>query len=873
MKRLLTTILCTLALQTAMAQLSSNPDKFLGNITTDYQVDYGSEKFWQLWNQITCENESKWSSVEGSRRGSFNWGSDAAYNYAKQHKFPFKFHTFIWGGQYPSWMDNLSTSEQYKAVVEWLDAIKQHYPDLQLIDVVNEAIPGHAPAPYKEALGGDGATGYDWIIKAFELAYERWPNAILIYNDYNTFRWQKNEFIELVRILRDAGAPVDAYGCQSHDLTDMDVNSFKNAMNEIQNALHMPMYSTEYDIGTADDNLQLQRYKEQIPYMWEADYCAGITLWGYIYGHTWVTDGNSGIIRDGKDRPAMTWLREYMKTEKARTAKSPFPGMVKEASVYIKPDVPYVTINEPARVTVRARLRTKKIDHIDFYVRNRYECTISQAPYVAEFTTSTLGRNELKAVVVATDSTKYERYGAVTAFNPRAPYKNAIAIPGIIQAENFDTGADGIAFHDSDSKNEGVGYRSNGGGVDFVSAGSGYGVGYTVAGEWLEYTINVKESGLYSFDAYVASNSTNGAFSLAQMRDGKLQKLTDVLTTPKTTSLTTFKSVHGRIGLTEGEQTIRLCIERGGFNIDRIVLKRVDVDSTMAVAISADPAPALANENTTISVQATADTSTIINVRVFVDNVLLKTMTKEPYEFDYKPTAKGTYQISAIATANGGKQSPIATYKLKVNPKRQAYRKMTVPGTIEAENFDRGEEGFTFHDSDATDQGKANYRTDNEGVDIVAGNGGYVIGYTAANEWLEYSVNFTETGKYAYEATVSSGTTGGSFTISLMNNGKATQLCRVTVPQTGNNSWDTYRVVKGNISRIIDAGDQILRITITGANCNIDKVAFTCTQNTPVVPLRAEPETIQPMFNLGGQKVGSNYRGIVIQNGRKVLKR
>ena len=112
----------------------------------------------------------------------------------------------------------------------------------------------------------------------------------------------------------------------------MKFDAFKSAMVEIQNALKMPMYSTEYDIGTSDDNLQLQRYKEQIPYMFEADYCAGITLWGYIYGHTWTTDGNSGIIRDGKDRPAMKWLREYMATDAPKNATSPFPGMKKEAA-------------------------------------------------------------------------------------------------------------------------------------------------------------------------------------------------------------------------------------------------------------------------------------------------------------------------------------------------------------------------------------------------------------------------------------------------------------------------------------------------------------------------------------------------------------
>ena len=92
-KALMSGVLLTLVTTTAYAQLSSNPDKFLGNITTRYQVDVnGIEPYWKMWNQITCENESKWGSVEGTR-GSFNWGCDNAVNYAKNHNFLFKFHS------------------------------------------------------------------------------------------------------------------------------------------------------------------------------------------------------------------------------------------------------------------------------------------------------------------------------------------------------------------------------------------------------------------------------------------------------------------------------------------------------------------------------------------------------------------------------------------------------------------------------------------------------------------------------------------------------------------------------------------------------------------------------------------------------------
>ncbi|MBR6262582.1 MAG: endo-1,4-beta-xylanase [Prevotella sp.] len=860
------------------AQLSSNPDKFLGNITTGYQVDYGNEKFYTLWNQITPENESKWSSIEGSRRGSFSWGGcDNAYNYAKNHNFPFKFHCLIWGAQYPNWLNNLSTSEQYKAIEEWMDAIKAHYPNLPLIDVVNEAVPGHQPAPYKAALGGDGKTGYDWIIKAFEMAHERWPDAILIYNDYNTFQWQRSEFINLVRILRDAGAPIDAYGCQSHDLTDMSVSNFKSAMTEIQNALKMPMYSTEYDIGTSDDALQLQRYKEQIPYMWEADYCAGITLWGYIYGRTWTTDGNSGIIRDGKDRPAMTWLREYMKTDAAKNAKSPFPGMVKEASVYVKPAALSVTINEEVPITVRARLKTKTIDHVDLYVKNQLVATMTEAPYTTTYVPEALGKYDLKAVVVATDGSQYERLSGFTAYRPRSPYKGGTELPGTLEAENFDTGAEGITYHDTDTKNEGTNsYRTDGGGVDIVSCTGGYAIGYTSSGEWLEYTVDVKEAGIYSYDATVSSGVTSSSFSLSLNTNDGLVKLTDAVAVPCVTANNwdTYRVVHGRllVPLEAGKQIIRVNITGSSCNIDKFVFKHVEVDDNMAVSVIADPSPATVGENTTITVNASSATSTIDNVKIYLEGVLLKTLTSEPFETTYKPTAKGTVNFFVIATDAEGKQSPIVRKTITVNNKRSAFRTVVnLPGVIQAENFDKGGEGLTFHDSDSNDEGGTNYRTDNEGVDIVSGGSGYVIGYTAADEWLEYTVNFTQPGKYSYEATVSSGATGSGFTIGLVENGKVTNLAKVNVPQTASNSWDTYKVVSGNLNKEFETGQQILRITINGAYCNIDKIELKSTNG--IDDATAVQQVNGPSYNLMGMKVGADYKGIVIKNGKKYLKK
>jgi len=164
MRRVLSFLILIGLSANSYAQLSKNPNKFLGNITTSNQI---RNDFLQYWNQLTPENETKWGSIEGTR-GKFNWTAvDREYKFCKDNNIPFKFHTLVWGSQYPKWMDDLTKEEQLEEITIWFDTLASRYPDLDYIDVVNEAITGHEPAPFKDALGGDGVSGYDWIVKSF----------------------------------------------------------------------------------------------------------------------------------------------------------------------------------------------------------------------------------------------------------------------------------------------------------------------------------------------------------------------------------------------------------------------------------------------------------------------------------------------------------------------------------------------------------------------------------------------------------------------------------------------------------------------------------------------------------------------------------
>jgi GH35 family endo-1,4-beta-xylanase len=318
-----TSALCVLfAVGAAQAQLAKGATKFLGNITTSNNV---RPDFINYWNQITPENESKWGSVEYNR-GTFDWsGVDRVANYAKQQGIPWKFHTLVWGGQYPSWMDNLSQADQLTEITNWFDAAAAQYPDVNMIDVVNEAMPGHNPAPFKNALGGDGASGVDWIVTAFKMARARWPKATLIYNDFNILEWNYSDAVTFISKIVQAGAPVDAIGSQSHALTSVDSATLHSRIDGMVAATGLPMFITEMDIDAADDATQKDYYSKYFPVLWNHPSVAGVTLWGYIESKTWET--NSGLMSDANvDRPAMTWLKDYVANHKNPTAPKVGPS-------------------------------------------------------------------------------------------------------------------------------------------------------------------------------------------------------------------------------------------------------------------------------------------------------------------------------------------------------------------------------------------------------------------------------------------------------------------------------------------------------------------------------------------------------------------
>ncbi|WP_445928850.1 endo-1,4-beta-xylanase [Marinimicrobium sp. C2-29] len=277
---------------------------FVGNITTRGQV---RDDFMQYWDQITPENEGKWGSVEGTR-DQYDWGPlDDIYDFARANDIPVKAHVLVWGSQQPNWIASLSPEEQREEIEEWIVDYCDRYPDTEMIDVVNEALPSHAPATYAESAYGD-----DWILESFRLAREHCPDAILIYNDYNFMTWDTDAIIEMIEPIVESGY-VDALGLQAHGLYAPRVwtaQEIEDKLDQIAQ-LGLPMYVSEYDIGESDDQQQLEYMQMHFPIFYNHPDVVGITLWGYIVGSTWI-DGSGLMTSDGQQRPAMQWLMEYL---------------------------------------------------------------------------------------------------------------------------------------------------------------------------------------------------------------------------------------------------------------------------------------------------------------------------------------------------------------------------------------------------------------------------------------------------------------------------------------------------------------------------------------------------------------------------------
>jgi endo-1,4-beta-xylanase len=310
-------------------------DQWLGSVN-----EFTRPLFTQYFNQVTPENAGKWGSAAGTTRtAAMRWTTlDQAYNFAQTNRFPFNFHVLVWGNQQPTWMAALPAEEQLTEIHKWFAAVAARYPNIDWLQVVNEPLhdPPDCTPPfnqgnscsasgnYARALGGSNGTdgtGWDWILNAFRLAKQYFPNTKLMLNDYSITNndTDTGRYIQIINLLK-AENLIHTIGVQGHAFSTTGNMAQHKANLDRLAATGLPIQVTELDIdgqasgGVPGDEVQLRNYRRIVPTFWEHPGVEGITVWGWRQGNHWRNAQNAPIVlSNDTPKPAAHWLYNYVR--------------------------------------------------------------------------------------------------------------------------------------------------------------------------------------------------------------------------------------------------------------------------------------------------------------------------------------------------------------------------------------------------------------------------------------------------------------------------------------------------------------------------------------------------------------------------------
>ncbi len=322
-----------------------------------------------------------------------------------------------------------------------------------------------------------------------------------------------------------------------------------------------------------------------------------------------------------------------------------------------------------------------------------------------------------------------------TGSTPYRPH----TLPVRIEAEDYDLGGEGIAYHDTTPGNSGGAYRQDDVDIEANPSELSPNVGWVRDGEFLAYTITVPSTETcnhYWLTARVAS--PNSGRTVVISVDGVLAS---TIAVPNTGSFASYASVQAPIALSSGSHVLRMTFQGDGQNVNW-------------------------------------------------------------FEF-----------------AQGG-----------ISP----YKQHTIPGRIEAEDYDLGGEDIAYHDTTPGNSGGA-YRQDDVDIETTAGEGTPNVGWVRNGEWLAYDVNVSRTGPTVltpYLLTMRVASPYAGRTVALTLDGEA--VGTIAVPNTG--SFSRYTTVQAPVT--LRAGQHGLKMTFQGDGQNVNWLEFSTgtVTTTPTTP-------------------------------------
>ena len=407
--------------------------------------------------------------------------------------------------------------------------------------------------------------------------------------------------------------------------------------------------------------------------------------------------------------------------------------------------------------------------------------------------------------------------------NETIPYASH-QIPGVIYMSDYDLGRSGIAYYDVDSANyqqssgyfqawnSGWVYRNDGVDIekntDTVNS-NGFHIGFINKGEWINYTLIVSETGVYSMDARIASIEDDGEFLVEMDGEGVTRSLSIESSGAWDQFIT--QSFNG-IFLEEGKQTLTIKFDgKKAFNVSSLEFNKTGNSSDIDFAILSANAlmdgksiQVLLNQN----IDKTTLTSSLQDFSLSVNNEEItfteivsyddkkRTFTlKLSSSISYNDQIKLNYFGQSVKNNNGSLLENFTLFKV-VNNVPQLFN---IPGIIQAEGY---------------------YNMYGVETEVTSDNGGGLnIGYTNPGDYVDYLVNVEADYEYNIKLRVAAESNSGRvafYTVS--NQGEETRISEILLPVT--NGWQNWVNVTSSIQ--LPKGNYTLRMRIINGDFNMN---------------------------------------------------
>jgi predicted Rdx family selenoprotein len=440
-------------------------------------------------------------------------------------------------------------------------------------------------------------------------------------------------------------------------------------------------------------------------------------------------------------------------------------------------------------------------------------------PFELTWTNAPVGKYALTAVATDKDgATSTSSSVNILVLPGSQPFGGVAApIPGLVEAENFNEGGEGVGYHDLTAGNIGGQYRQTN--VDIATTtdgGGGYTLGWVASGEWLAYQVLATVTADYTLDARVASAGQGGAMHVEV--DGT--DVTGRMVAPNTGNWEIWQTIsHAGIPLTAGPHLLRVVFDSNGTtgyfaNLNYLRLTTPGLDSPPSVRLTSPATGAnyLAPAAVALSATASDVDGSVTQVAFYAGLTLVGIDTAAPFTFSWTNVPPGDYSLTAVATDDAGVSATSAAVTVHVvaapNSTPFGGAGAPIPGLIEAENFDEGGEGVAYHDQSSGNTGGQYRQTDVDITTTSDAGGGFALGYVQGGEWLKYSVLVTATDNYTLGVRVASSGAGGTFHVEVDGVNATGPLA---VPNTG--GWQNWQTIStGPIP--LAAGPHVLRVVI-----------------------------------------------------------